>query len=372
MRRAMPDDEQKSFAPLEAAQPTVLIAGVDSATFEYFGAENDFTAPQWTDSWKWPNRMPEMVRLRIRRIDGPLPEMIVRLNLGEGRMPRERLPAQLPSEAHMRRAQRGVALVLVMWVAILLTVIASAFIVERRTEAMVISNSISMARAEAIADAGVQRAIFELYRNDNSPDAWKRDGTRYAMELDGVPVSVEIRDESAKIDINTATEPLLRGLLVSSGLPDDEATRVLDAILDWRDPDDLKRPNGAEEPEYKAAGLSYKPANGPFQAIEELQLVLGMRPELYRRMAPSITVFSRSPGVNTQIATREVLLAIPGATTEVVDDYIARREAARTRASRCRCSRSLPASPASPWSPRSSPRRGSTTARCSRAKRSRS
>jgi general secretion pathway protein K len=192
----------------------------------------------------------------------------------------------------MRRAQRGVALVLVMWVAILLTVIASAFIVERRTEAMVISNSISMARAEAIADAGVQRAIFELYRNDNSPDAWKRDGTRYAMELDGVPVSVEIRDESAKIDINTATEPLLRGLLVSSGLPDDEATRVLDAILDWRDPDDLKRPNGAEEPEYKAAGLSYKPANGPFQAIEELQLVLGMRPELYRRMAPSITVFA--------------------------------------------------------------------------------
>lgn len=244
-------------------------------------------------------------------------------------MPRERLPAQLPSEAHMKRAQRGVALVLVMWVAILLTVIASAFIVERRTEAMVISNSISMARAEAIADAGVQRAIFELYRNDNSPDAWKRDGTRYAMELDGVPVSVEIRDESAKIDINTATEPLLRGLLVSSGLPDDEATRVLDAILDWRDPDDLKRPNGAEEPEYKAAGLSYKPANGPFQAIEELQLVLGMRPELYRRMAPSITVFSRSPGVNTQIATREVLLAIPGATTAVVDDYIARREAAR-------------------------------------------
>jgi hypothetical protein len=83
MRRAMPDDEQKSFAPLETAQPTVLIAGVDSATFEYFGAENDFTAPQWTDSWKWPNRMPEMVRLRVRGIDGPLPEMIVRLNLGE-------------------------------------------------------------------------------------------------------------------------------------------------------------------------------------------------------------------------------------------------------------------------------------------------
>jgi general secretion pathway protein K len=222
-----------------------------------------------------------------------------------------------------------VALVLVMWVAVLLTVIAGSFIVERRTEMLVVSNSVSMARAEAIADAGIQRAVFEIYRNDNSPEAWKRDGTRYSMTFDNTPVAVEIRDESAKIDINTAYEPLLRGLLVSSGLPDDEASRVLDAILDWRDPDDLKRPNGAEAPDYNAAGLTYKPANGPFQAIEELQLVLGMRPELYRRIAPFITVYSRAPGVNTQLASREVLLSLPGATTEAVDEYLSRREAAR-------------------------------------------
>jgi general secretion pathway protein K len=54
-----------------------------------------------------------------------------------------------------------------------------------------------------------------------------------------------------------------------------------------------------------------------------------MRPELYRRLAPFITVYSRSPAVNAQLAAREVLLAIPGATPEVVDDYITRREAAR-------------------------------------------
>lgn len=83
MRRAMPDDDQKDFRPLDAAKPTVLIAGVDSATFEYFGAENDFTQPQWIDSWKWPNRMPEMIRIHLRGADGPMPEMVVRLNLGE-------------------------------------------------------------------------------------------------------------------------------------------------------------------------------------------------------------------------------------------------------------------------------------------------
>ena len=227
------------------------------------------------------------------------------------------------------RGQRGVALVLVIWVSVLLSVIASSFIMERRTESLIMHNSMSLARAQAAADAGVQRGIMEMYRGDGSPDIWRRDGTPQDWNFDGVAVRVELRDESAKIDINTASDPLLRGLLLSSGLNDEEATKVLDAILDWRDPDSLKRPNGAEEAEYRAAGLTYKPANSQFQAIEELQLVLGMRPEIYRRLAPSITVLSRQPGVNTPIASREVLLAIPGVTSEIVDQFIARREQAR-------------------------------------------
>lgn len=227
------------------------------------------------------------------------------------------------------RRQRGVALVLVLWVSVLLTVVASSFIVERRTEAIVVRNSISLARAEGAADAGVHRGIYDMYRSDNAPERWKRDGSVQEWSFDSIPVRVEMRDESAKIDINTASEPLLRGLLTSSGLNDADAAKLLDAILDWRDPDALKRPNGAEEPDYRDAGLPYKPANSAFQAIEELQLVLGMRPDLYRRLAPSITVFSRQPGVNPQIASREVLLAIPGLTPEIVDRYVVDREEAR-------------------------------------------
>ena len=227
------------------------------------------------------------------------------------------------------RGQRGVALVLVLWVSVLLTVVASSFIVERRTDAIIVRNSISLARAEGAADAGVHRGIYDMYRSDNAPERWKRDGSVQEWSFGSIPVRVEMRDESAKIDINTASEPLLRGLLTSSGLGDQDAARLLDAILDWRDPDALKRPNGAEEPDYRDAGLPYKPANSAFQAIEELQLVLGMRPDLYRRLAPSITVFSRQPGVNPQIASREVLLAIPGLTPEIVDRYIVDREEAR-------------------------------------------
>ena len=228
--------------------------------------------------------------------------------------------------------QRGVALVLVVWVAVILSVIAASFIMERRTEAMIVLNSISLARAQSAADAGINRAVAEAYRNDpNATDAWKRDGMPHDFAFEGMAVRVEMRDESAKIDVNTASDALLRGLLLSIGLQDDEASRILDAILDWRDADSLKRPNGAEEPEYRAAGLTYKPGNAPFQALEELQLVLGMRPEIYRRLAPLVTVYSRLPGVNPQVASREVLLAIPGLTSDVVDAYIAQRTEALTQ-----------------------------------------
>lgn len=83
MRRALPDDEARSFAPLDAAEPTVLIAGVESISFDYFGAENDFTPPQWSDTWKYTMKVPEVIRVRIQGDDGPQPEMIVRMNLGE-------------------------------------------------------------------------------------------------------------------------------------------------------------------------------------------------------------------------------------------------------------------------------------------------
>jgi general secretion pathway protein J len=84
MRRALPDDAAENFDPLDAAEPSVVLAGVESVSFQYFGAENDFTDPQWVDEWTWPTRIPLMVRIRVKRVDGSmLPDMIVRIMLGE-------------------------------------------------------------------------------------------------------------------------------------------------------------------------------------------------------------------------------------------------------------------------------------------------
>jgi general secretion pathway protein J len=85
MRRAMPDDEARDFGPLDQAEkPTVVIAGVDSVTFGYFGAENDFGEPKWMDTWPYPNRIPQMVRMRVKSDDGTLlPELVAKVMLGE-------------------------------------------------------------------------------------------------------------------------------------------------------------------------------------------------------------------------------------------------------------------------------------------------
>jgi hypothetical protein len=85
MRRAQPDDEAKDFGPLDKpAQASILVAGIDSVDFSYFGNESDFADPKWTDHWEYPNRIPMLIRLRMKSSDGtPVPEMVVRITLSE-------------------------------------------------------------------------------------------------------------------------------------------------------------------------------------------------------------------------------------------------------------------------------------------------
>ena len=227
------------------------------------------------------------------------------------------------------RNQKGIALIIVLWITTLLMLIASSFIYAMRTDVNIVANSLARARLEAAADAAVQRSVFEMSKPPQLPGRWTTDGVAQSWSYQGVAVEVGMTDESGKIDINTASDALLRGLFLAQGMKEEEAATVTDAILDWRDPDLLKRLRGAEEADYLAAGYSYKPANAAFQSTEELRLVMGMTPELFDKVAPLITIYSRQPGINAGIASRGVLRALPGATDVLVDQYIAQREQAR-------------------------------------------
>ena len=224
-------------------------------------------------------------------------------------------------------SQRGIALIVVLWLTVLIAVIGSSFAYSMRGEALAARNTMSLAQARAAADCAVERTAFEVSRPRVAADAWNADGQPHAWTEGEVALTATAYDESARIDLNTAPDALLKGLLQNvAGLDQEAAQRTLEAILDWRDADDLKHPNGAEAPEYQAAGSKYVPTNAPFESVGELQRVLGMTPALMTRIAHTLTIYSRQPGVNLMTAGRDVLLAMPGVTPELADTFIATRD----------------------------------------------
>ena len=182
-----------------------------------------------------------------------------------------------------RCAQRGIALVLVLWLTALLTVIAGGFAYAMRNEAQAARNTLSQAQARALADGAIARTAFELMRPRTIPGVWAADGLVHVWDEAWHAVAASAVDESGKIDLNAVPDALLKSLLQTAGqLDDDSAARLVDVIGDWKDADDFRRPNGAEAAEYQAAGLPYKPANAAFETVADLQRVLGMTPSAFR------------------------------------------------------------------------------------------
>ena len=224
--------------------------------------------------------------------------------------------------------QRGIALIMVLWLTVMLAVVGGAFAFSMRSEVLAARNAVSIAQVRAAADGAIDRTVLELLR-PRTKESWKADGQHHRWKDGDLLLVASAVDEGARIDLNTAAEPLLKNVFVVLGEMDDAAASALvDAIVDWRDADDLRRPSGAEAPDYRAANSNYTPTNRDFESIGELSRVLGVTPALYAKVAGVLTVHSRQRGVNSLTASRNVLLAIPGATPEAVDAYVTARDEA--------------------------------------------
>jgi len=183
--------------------------------------------------------------------------------------------------------QQGVALLIVLWVLVLLSIVSGTLALLARAENMEARTLFDGTRARMGAVAGINRAVFEM-RNPDQASKWIADGRGYEFQLDDVLVTVEVTDESGKLDLNAATPELLYNLLFNHSNDAELSAAPVDAILDWRDPDDATRPLGAEADAYDASGLSWIPPNQPFVTVEELQQVLGMSYPLYRQIEPAL------------------------------------------------------------------------------------
>ncbi|SEJ22968.1 general secretion pathway protein GspK [Frateuria terrea] len=222
-----------------------------------------------------------------------------------------------------RRSQRGVALLLVLWACTLLAIMLGGYAMTARTEGLQARYQFAQTQAHYAAEAGLSRAIYGL-QDPRLQERWLADGRPYTFRFDGFTVHVSAVDEGGKVDLNSASPLVLQGLFRAAGLRPDAAQRMAAAVVDWRD-FNVSRQVGLDV--YAANG--YKPRHAPFLSIEELQQVAGMTPDLYRRIAGVITIWSgrESPDPNT--AQPLALASIPGMTPERAAQVLAARRNTR-------------------------------------------
>lgn len=197
------------------------------------------------------------------------------------------------------KSSRGIALVLVMWVLALLTVMALALTQIQRTESALTANQLESARFRAQAEAVVSLVALDLLSTpsttfDDAAMVWIPDGRTRAFQLDGEELLVTLSNDGSKLDLNSITAEQLVSLMqvtqdeLSLDIP--RLEQIADAIVDWRDENNLSMPNGAEDADYEAEGMPYGAADRPFQSVEELQQVLGMSRSIYAAIAPFLRV----------------------------------------------------------------------------------
>ena len=214
--------------------------------------------------------------------------------------------------------QRGLALLLVLWLVVLLSVIAAGHARNVHTETRLARHQVEIAKARALAVAGSRRAIMELLVG-NSVEPWPVDGTINTIMLDGTRIAIQIRDAKGLVDLNAAGIDLLSTTLAATGTDEHTQRRIIDATMDWRDQDGLKSPYGAEDTDYQAAGLAWTARDDNFTSVDELRYVMGMTDEIFEKLAPFLTVYSGRSGINLEFAPPLLIAALTGESVTPAD-----------------------------------------------------
>ncbi len=243
-----------------------------------------------------------------------------------------------------KTTESGVILIALLWILTALAVIALSFSRESFVEIAAARNARDGAIAYYAARAGIADTAFQLIRHRMMPRTQQIDlGPPDPIDLglirgqagDG-EYQVEIQDESGKLNLNFVLEPQLNALMDALGIPEPDAQTIVDSIMDWRDADDLRRANGAENDYYQSLIPPYKAKNGKFDTVEELLLVRGVTRDYFygrvekapdgsyiRRVGLSdcLSVYSmQGNAVNVNSAPVEVLIAagVPPETAQMI------------------------------------------------------
>jgi general secretion pathway protein K len=228
---------------------------------------------------------------------------------------------------------------LVLWLIIVLGVVATAIAAASHADSTLTWNLRARATGRYAAESGIvvaTRQLETLLLGAPSTEERARALQGVDRHFDGlrdVPVGsgrfgIAVVDLNARLDLNHSDAVMQRAFFTQF-TDAASAERAVAALADWIDADDLKRPGGAEAPEYVAAGSPYLPRNAPLDRLDDLAHLLSVDDSLAAAVAPYVTVDGDGL-VNVNSAQEPVLAALPGVGAAPARALIARRLAGET------------------------------------------
>ncbi len=222
---------------------------------------------------------------------------------------------------------KGMALIIILWIVVILETVVISLIYTTRMETKIVGWQQNSLKAVAIARAGVERVIAELYKDKNSFDSldesWKTNPQIYEnITVGDGSYTLTVDDEESKLNISRTSYPMLERFFNIVGFQDTDL--LCDSIFDWRDEDSDERNYGAEDSYYQNLVVPYDCKNGLFSTVRELKLVRGMEPYLFNEIENMLTIYANRININT--AGVEVLQCLPGFNDSLAEVIVGYRE----------------------------------------------
>ncbi len=217
--------------------------------------------------------------------------------------------------ARNQRRETGAALMLALWALFLLSAMVISWALEISSEFAINGNASRVLEAEAMASSGAELAL--------DPQVQPGSTVLHGSLGQNQRFDARIVGEGGRLHLNwilSGEDPgrleILKRYLENKGVDINERDRMVDCLLDFVDPDDLPRLNGAE------ADGTYRPKNALLQRVEELKQVKGWEKFTARPgWDDDFTLYSSGP-VDIVWASRDVLRALPGFNDQIVDRFL--------------------------------------------------
>ncbi|MEW6607391.1 MAG: helix-hairpin-helix domain-containing protein [bacterium] len=199
--------------------------------------------------------------------------------------------------------EKGVVLIVTLWLLTILTLLAISFSHRMRVEIKLTKFQIDSLRALYLAKAGINYAIAELKKDTNDYAALNEPWNgQKEVELDRGRFIYQVSDEERRINLNYATRTVLERLPQLN-------KEIVSCIIDWRDVNIKEEDCGAEDEYYQSILKNYHCKNAPFESVEELLLVKGVISKILYgedKINQLITVYGQG-AININTAPKEVL-----------------------------------------------------------------